>query len=196
MRTFNFSTCGPATLFADPSTDEGFGFGALEAVACRCPMISSRATALPEVCGNAARLVACDSKAIRRLESNRRDVWQSTHTRGHRVVLIELVAGSKIEPGKIRGFKISPERTPAGHTVRPCRRDAVVDGKGQAQGVRRKRSLVQIVSLARSSNRGLTGLGEWWEASNTVELINSPETGEQPFVLHGKSGSPKCCKPL
>ena len=44
-----------ALLF--PSYYEGFGLPALEAMACGCPVIASRAGSLPEVCGEAAVLV-------------------------------------------------------------------------------------------------------------------------------------------
>jgi len=46
-----------ASLFAFPSLDEGFGIPALEAMAHGVPVISSRRSALPEVCGDAAVLV-------------------------------------------------------------------------------------------------------------------------------------------
>jgi glycosyltransferase involved in cell wall biosynthesis len=39
-----------------PSLYEGFGQPPLEAMACGCPVASSNAAALPEVCGDAARL--------------------------------------------------------------------------------------------------------------------------------------------
>ena len=39
-----------------PSLYEGFGQPPLEAMACGCPVASSNAAALPEVCGNGARL--------------------------------------------------------------------------------------------------------------------------------------------
>lgn len=40
-----------------PSLLEGFGLPALEAMACGAPVIASSTTSLPEVCGDAARLV-------------------------------------------------------------------------------------------------------------------------------------------
>lgn len=43
-----------ATLFAFPSTYEGFGLTPLEAMACGIPVICSNASSLPEVCGDAA----------------------------------------------------------------------------------------------------------------------------------------------
>lgn len=43
-----------AFLFVFPSKYEGFGIPPLEAMACNCPVLSSNATSLPEVCGNAA----------------------------------------------------------------------------------------------------------------------------------------------
>ncbi len=46
-----------ATLFVYPSLYEGFGLPLLEAMACRTPVISSNASSLPEVAGDAALLI-------------------------------------------------------------------------------------------------------------------------------------------
>ncbi|MGB9604443.1 MAG: glycosyltransferase family 4 protein [Bryobacteraceae bacterium] len=46
-----------ARIFAFPSLDEGFGMPVLEAMAWGVPVITSRVSALPEVAGDAARLV-------------------------------------------------------------------------------------------------------------------------------------------
>jgi glycosyltransferase involved in cell wall biosynthesis len=46
-----------AALFVFPSLYEGFGFPVLEAMACGVPTISSNASSLPEVAGDAALLV-------------------------------------------------------------------------------------------------------------------------------------------
>jgi glycosyltransferase involved in cell wall biosynthesis len=46
-----------ATAFLFPSLYEGFGFPALEAMACRTPVICSNTSSLPEVAGEAALLV-------------------------------------------------------------------------------------------------------------------------------------------
>jgi glycosyltransferase involved in cell wall biosynthesis len=45
-----------AEAFAYPSLAEGFGLQALEAMACGCPVVSSDASSLPEVVGEAGRL--------------------------------------------------------------------------------------------------------------------------------------------
>jgi alpha-1,3-rhamnosyl/mannosyltransferase len=56
---------GAARVFAAPSLYEGTGAGVLEAMACGAPVVCSRAAALPEVAGDAARLVdATDVHAL------------------------------------------------------------------------------------------------------------------------------------
>ena len=49
-----------ARLFVFPSRYEGFGLPLLEAMACGCPVISSNASSLPEVAGDAGVLVEPD----------------------------------------------------------------------------------------------------------------------------------------
>ena len=46
-----------ASLFVYPSLYEGFGLPPLEAMACGCPAVVSKAASLPEVCGDAAYYV-------------------------------------------------------------------------------------------------------------------------------------------
>jgi glycosyltransferase involved in cell wall biosynthesis len=47
-----------ATIVCQPSLFEGFGMPAIEAMACGAPVIASTGSALPEICGEAARFVA------------------------------------------------------------------------------------------------------------------------------------------
>src|SRR5262249_45017028 len=49
-----------ASVLAYPSRYEGFGFPPLEAMAAGVPVVATRAGAVPEVVGGAARLVASD----------------------------------------------------------------------------------------------------------------------------------------
>jgi len=46
-----------ATVYCQPSFDEGFGLPILEAMACGCPVVAGKAGSLPEVCGPAALTV-------------------------------------------------------------------------------------------------------------------------------------------
>ena len=64
-----------AALFCFPSLYEGFGFPPLEAMACGAPVLSSDASSLPEVLGDAAEYAAPTdpaawARAIERLLSN------------------------------------------------------------------------------------------------------------------------------
>ena len=68
-----------AALFVYPSLSEGFGFPALEAMACGTPVITSNVTALPEVVGDAAILV--DPKDIDGLVEAMHDVLSQNSLR-------------------------------------------------------------------------------------------------------------------
>jgi glycosyltransferase involved in cell wall biosynthesis len=54
-----------ATAVLVPSTAEGYGLPAVEAMACGAPVIASNASALPETCDGAAVLVHTDENAWR-----------------------------------------------------------------------------------------------------------------------------------
>ncbi len=68
-----------AAVFAYPSFYEGFGFPALEAMACSCPVILSNAASLPEIGGTAA--LYCDPADPRTLASAVRVVIADTEKR-------------------------------------------------------------------------------------------------------------------
>ena len=53
-----FSYYSLADLYVYPSSEEGFGLTPLEAMACGCPVVTSRVSSLPEVVGDAAVLVS------------------------------------------------------------------------------------------------------------------------------------------
>jgi glycosyltransferase involved in cell wall biosynthesis len=53
-----------ATVYCQPSFDEGFGLPVLEAMACGCPVVSSDRGSLPEVVGDAGLLVNPSVKGL------------------------------------------------------------------------------------------------------------------------------------
>lgn len=61
-----------ATVYVQPSRDEGFGLPVLEAMACGCPVLSSGAGSLPEITGPAA---------LKFNQANLRLMWQNQHKR-------------------------------------------------------------------------------------------------------------------
>ncbi len=56
---------GGAAVVAFPSTGEGFGLPALEAMACGAPVLTTHRTALPEVGGDAVAYTEPDAESIR-----------------------------------------------------------------------------------------------------------------------------------
>ncbi|MFH1561192.1 MAG: glycosyltransferase family 1 protein, partial [Patescibacteria group bacterium] len=46
-----------ATVYCQPSFDEGFGLPVVQAMACGCPVLSSNQASMPEIAGEAAELV-------------------------------------------------------------------------------------------------------------------------------------------
>lgn len=74
-----------AAGYVHPSLAEGFGLPILEAMACGCPVITSRMTSLAEIAGNAAWLV--DPKNIKELETGLKTFWQKIGVRRRYVSL-------------------------------------------------------------------------------------------------------------
>lgn len=64
-----------ASALVLPSLYEGFGLPAIEAMACGCPVVTSRAASLPEICGHAA--VYFDPRSPRELASAIRNLAQN-----------------------------------------------------------------------------------------------------------------------
>lgn len=81
-----------ALLFAFPSLYEGFGIPPIEAMSVGCPVLTSNTSSLPEICGDAARLVdptddAAITAAIDELlsdEAARRELSQRGFERARR----------------------------------------------------------------------------------------------------------------
>jgi glycosyltransferase involved in cell wall biosynthesis len=82
-----------ACCFVYPSLYEGFGLPPLEAMACGCPVIVSRAASLPEVCGDAA--LYCNPRDPEDLARTIRRLIQEAGTR-------EELRGRGLE--RARGF--------------------------------------------------------------------------------------------
>lgn len=68
--------CSAATMAATPSVYEGFGLPVLEAMACGTPVVSSNASSLPEIGGDAARYF--DPYDVGAMAAAIHEVWTDT----------------------------------------------------------------------------------------------------------------------
>lgn len=80
-----------ATVYVQPSRDEGFGLPVLEAMACGCPVLSSVAGSLPEITGKAALIFN---------RANLKQVWQNKNLRQR-----------LSQPGLVQAKKFSWQKT-------------------------------------------------------------------------------------
>ena len=94
-----------ANLFAYPSRYEGFGLAPLEAMACGTPVVSSRATSLAEVLGDAALTFSPDDAGS--LAGMLRRVWRDPSLRA------ELSARSLAQAARFSWAKTAEETVQA-----------------------------------------------------------------------------------
>jgi glycosyltransferase involved in cell wall biosynthesis len=87
-----------ALAYVFPSLYEGFGFPPLEAMYCRCPVIASDRTSIPEICGEAA--LYFDPLSTNSLENA-----------VERIVMDENLRGDLAEKGEKRASKFKWELT-------------------------------------------------------------------------------------
>ncbi len=89
---------GGCALFVLPSLAEGFGLPALEAMACRAPVVASNRAAIPEVVGDAALVINPDDPA-------------AMASAMERVLSSEQLAEELRQRGLIRARDFTPDRT-------------------------------------------------------------------------------------
>lgn len=101
-----------AEMFVYPSLFEGFGYPPLEAMACGVPVVTSRTTSLPEVCGDAAEYadpleVNSIAAAMKRVHADpehaagmaRRGLVQAEPFRKNLVTATAIAAYERAAPG-------------------------------------------------------------------------------------------------
>lgn len=111
-----------ARVFLFPSRTEGFGLPPMEAMQCGCPVVSARAGAMPEVCGDAALFVSPDAPeawAASIREAVREPKRDELVARGHeRAQLFTWERAARMLRDALSELSVSPEH--AKHVTHPA----------------------------------------------------------------------------
>lgn len=87
-----------AELFVFPSLHEGFGIPVIEAMSCGTPVVTSNATSIPEIAGDAALLIDPSSES---------EIAEAMH----KILSSSIIRGQLIKKGIERAKKFSWEKT-------------------------------------------------------------------------------------